>query len=123
MSVEGTVGRVVTAKDGTHTSILTVVVHLCLINVTRIERVFTISTAIDVIQLNGGSLRNIDHRAASGTFRETATIGILHLTTNQVDNGSSLISLIGKGYCRIYAHTETTVGTSTEDRRVLECRN
>ena len=105
LSVERTVGIVVATKDGAHTGILTMVIHLCLIDVTRIQRIITISTAKDVIQLNGGSMRNIDHRATGDTFRETATISILHLTTYQVDNSSSFISLICKGYLRLYSHT------------------
>ena len=53
LSIERTVGTVITTEYSIHAGILAVIVHLCLIDVTRIHGVSTESASEDAVQLDG----------------------------------------------------------------------
>ena len=94
LGVERTALTVIAAKDGTcHTGALTcvIVVHMRLIDITWRENLRAIGSAEDVLYLDGGLLRHVDHRAAGNALFVAATIDSINLSANEVDDGGVLV--------------------------------
>ena len=133
MSIERTVGRIVTAINSLYAGTLAMVVHLCLIHIARIHGISTKCATEDVVQTDSGTIRNINHCTARDTFLEAATIGCTNLTTRQINDSRSFIwqsidifvvtILMVNQKIRIYSHAKTTVGTSTKHFHILEFHN
>ena len=119
LSVECAVGVVVTAKDCAHACILTIVVDLCLIDVTRIIGVITIGTAEDSVQFDGRTQRHVGDRTPRGTLVVASAIGGANLSSHQVDDGRSQ-NRLSLDDTRSNGHAQTAVGTGSKHLHGLE---
>ena len=98
-TIERTAFLVVTTIDGTlqqfvahgviyQVCIITMsqIVHVGLIDITRLKGLTTISTAEDTTNLDGRAFRHIHHGATGNTLLVATTIGGANPTTHQIDD-------------------------------------
>ena len=119
---EGATLVVVAAVDGAHERILTLVVHDSLDDIARRQELRAIGTAEDLVDLDGRFLGHIHHRTRCHTLVVAATVGIAHLTVQQVDDGRAQVAVkgFGKGFRGVISHAQTVVAAGTEDLHRLE---
>ena len=107
---------------------LSQIVHVGLIDITRLIGIATIGTTKDTANLDSRANWHIHHRTTGDTLFITTAIGCTYPSAHQVDDSRGFVerSLVGIGICRCSfrrhhrAHTQTVVGTCTKHLGVGE---